>query len=253
VSAGCLRRADEARVASPAVESVHPVAIDADLPLKLIGAELAVQKNDLASAARRYADAAELSDDADIAEQATRLALAVKQWPLAHKSLARWQALDPKSVGLLQSRAWIALAEGEIEPAFAALTRCPARRDGPWRLAAQVMIGAGNKVRALPARTTGSTGASATTVANGIASWHSSSATRRWLVDSPTRPLPASNGRCLPECEAALDRGGRRRRASNKPERDPESLQLRSGYAAMLADSGDYAVLPGHLQARSPM
>lgn len=255
VFASCLLAACAAptKRESPApavVQSVHPVAIDADLPLKLIGAELAVQKNDLASAARRYADAAELSDDADIAEQATRLALAVKQWPLAHKSLARWQALDPKSVGLLQSRAWIALAEGEIEPAFAALDTLVQRGgDGPWRLAAQVMIGAGNKVQALallerlavPGR-----------LGDNSREWVAMSqlafklgdkALAGRLADAAVARFKSADAYAW-SAKLALDRGEKakaREQYADALERDPESLQLRSGYAAMLADSGDYA------------
>ena len=94
------------------VQSVAPVPPDRDLPLMLIRAEYALQKNDLATAARSYVDAAAISPDPAIAEQATRLALAIKQWPLARTALQRWRELDAKAAGVLQASAWIELAEG---------------------------------------------------------------------------------------------------------------------------------------------
>ncbi|MET0229773.1 MAG: hypothetical protein ABW186_02450, partial [Rhodanobacteraceae bacterium] len=77
-------------IAHPAVA---PVAADSDLIAKLLTAQFALQNSDLETGAKGYADAATLSNDPDIAEEATRLGLTVRNWALAKQSLARWQVL----------------------------------------------------------------------------------------------------------------------------------------------------------------
>jgi len=88
--------------------AVAPVPVESDLIAKLLSAQFALQDNDLKNGAQGFADASALSNDPAIAEEATRLALTVKDWPLATRSLARWQQLAPKDAGVLQAKAWIA-------------------------------------------------------------------------------------------------------------------------------------------------
>jgi tetratricopeptide (TPR) repeat protein len=237
-------------VRQAAAQSVAPVAVARDLPLKLIGAELALQKNDLAAAAQGYADAAALSPDPVIAEQATRLALAVKQWPLARTALQRWQELAPKAPGVVQARAWIALAEGDIEGAFADLETLSKRPgDGSWRLIAQVLIGIEDKE--LAARLLGQL-ATPERLGNREMDWIAMSQLAFKLGDKPQseRLSAAAVARFKSgdaygwSAQLALDRGdkaGARKQFAEALKRDPSSLRLRSGYAALLADGGDNA------------
>ena len=233
-----------------AEQSVHAVAEARDLPLKLIGAEFALQRGDLATAAKGYAEASTLSADAAIAEQATRLALASKQWSLAHASLQRWQSLDPKAVGILQSKAWIALAEDDVEAAYAALAELAGRGgETRWRPIAQALIAAKDKKisAALLARL-----ATAQRLGNNDQDWVAMSQLAFKLDDKAlAERLSAesvkrfNSGDALAwSAQLALDRNDKdtaRQRFAQALKRDPDSLRLRTGYAALLAETGDNA------------
>lgn len=246
--AACASAPQRQPLARAVAQSVAPVPPDRDLPLMLIRAEYALQKNDLATAARSYADAAAISPDPAIAEQATRLALAVKQWPLARTALQRWRELDGKAAGVLQASAWIELAEGDIEPAFADLDKL-ARREGAgkWRPVAQVLIGANDKTQAaaLLARL-----ATPERLGDNDLDWIAMSQlafklddkvlAERLSADSVSRFGSAESYAW--SAQLALGRGEKDKARSKYAEalkRDPESLRLRTGYAALLSDSGD--------------
>jgi tetratricopeptide (TPR) repeat protein len=231
-------------------QSVQAVAEDKDLPLKLIGAEYALQRNDLATAANGYAEASMLSADAEIAEQATRLALAGKQWELARRALQRWQSLDPGSAGVLQSQAWIALSEGDVELAFAALVKLTGRPgDSRWRPVAQVLVGASDRKQAtsLLERL-----ATPERLGDRDQDWIAMSQLAFKLEDKDlAERLGAESVKRFGSSDAfawsaqlALDRGDKdaaRVRFAEALKRDPESLRVRTGYAALLAESGDNA------------
>jgi len=89
-----------------------------DLIANLLAGELALTSGDAETAARRYVDAAEASDDPAVAEQATHIAIASRQWELAHTTLLRWQALNGDEVSVRQSRAMLALHSGADDAAF---------------------------------------------------------------------------------------------------------------------------------------
>lgn len=250
VLAACAAAPQRQAMAPARVQSVAPVPPDRDLPLMLIRAEYALQKNDLATAARSYADAAAISPDPAIAEQATRLALAVKQWPLARTALQRWRELDAKAAGVLQASAWIELAEGDAERAYADLAALAGRQDAArWRPVAQVLIGAGDKRQAagLLARL-----ATPERLGDKDLDWIAMSQlafklddkalAERLSEDSLTRF--GSADAYAWSAQLALDRGekdGARKKYAEALKRDPESLRLRTGYAALLSDSGDNA------------
>jgi Flp pilus assembly protein TadD len=232
------------------IQSVQAVAEDQDLPLKLIGAEYALQRNDLATAAKGYAEASMLSADAEIAEQATRLALAGKRWDQARSALQRWQSLDPKSAGVLQSRAWIALSEGDIETAFAALAELAARSgDNRWRPVAQVLVGASDRKQATkllerlatPERL-GDRGQDWIAMSQLAFKLEDKDLAERLCVESVKRF--GSSDAFAWSAQLALDRGDKdaaRARFAEALKRDPESLRVRTGYAALLAETGDNA------------
>lgn len=246
----CATPAPRSVVRPSATQSVHAVAVERDLPLALIAAELALQRSDIAEAATRYAVAAQLSDAAAIAEQATRLALAVKQWPLARQSLARWQVLAPTAPGVVQARAWIALAEGDLERAHAELAAlAESSAATAWRPVAQVLVGAEDKAVAarLLARL-----ATAERLGATESNWIAMSQLALRLGDktlaeqlSATAVTRFRSGDAYAwSAQLALDRGDKARARSQYGEalrRDPSSLRLRSGYAALLGDSGDPA------------
>ena len=232
------------------MQSVQAVAEDKDLLFKLIAAEYAIQRNDLATAAQRYTEASALSSDAAIAEQATRLAIASKQWPLARTALQRWQLLDGKSAGVQQSIAWISLSLGDVEAAYGALGELAGRPgEGRWRPIAQVLIGASDKPKAaaLLARL-----ATPTRLGDRDQDWIAMSQLAFKLDDkvladrlSQESVKRFKSGDAFAwSAQLALDQGDKKvakERFAEALKRDPKSLRLRTGYAALLADSGENA------------
>lgn len=248
--AGCAVQQPRAVVRQAAAQSVQPIGAERDLPLKLIAGELALQNDDLEGAARAYAEAAPLSGVPSIAEQATRLALAVKNWPLARAGVERWQQLDAKAPGIVQARAWIALGEGNNELAFTELEALLARsNDARWRPVAQVLVGAQDKkaARELLMRL-----ATPERLGSKDMDWVAMSQLAFKLED---KVLATKLSRAAVErfhssetyawsAQLALDTGDKkaaREQFSEALKRDPTSLRLRTGYAALLADSGDNA------------
>lgn len=235
---------------SVAAQSVRPVPAAQDVPLMLIGAELALQKGDLAEAARFYGDAAHLSADAAIAEQATRTALAARQWALAQQSLERWQVLAPGASGIVQARAWIALAEGDEERARAELVALAGSNPtSGWRQVAQVLLGAADKASAArmlaAVATPDRLGASESnwTAMSQLALRLGDAALAERLSAAAVKRFHSADGYAW-SAQLALDRGDKalaRRQYAEALRRDPSSLRLRTGHAALLDDSGDPA------------
>lgn len=248
--AACAAPAPRADLRQSVTQSVHPVSADNDLPLLLIGAELALQKNDLAAAAQGYGKAAMMSPDPSIAEQATRLALAVKQWPLAQTALARWQELAPTAPGIVQAKAWIAVAESDEERAFDELDALIRRSsENNWRPVAQVLVGAQDKAFALRLLNRLATPERLGAIES---NWIAMSQLAVKLADKTlAERLSAaavekfkSGDVYAWSAQLALDRGdkvGAREQYAQAIKRDPTSLRLRSGYAGLLGDSGDNA------------
>ena len=146
--AACASAPATKRAAEP-VASAHAAPAESDLMAKLLAAQFALQSGDLEGGARGFTDAARLSNDAEIAEEATRLSLSVKDWTLAKSALARWQALTPNDIGLVQSRAWIAIGEGNLDAAAGDLEALAARHDDQsWRMIAQTLLAAPDKIAA---------------------------------------------------------------------------------------------------------
>lgn len=244
-----------------AAQSVTPVAVDEDLPLKLIGAELALQHNDLAAAASGYTEASLLSIDPAIAEQAVRLALGARQLPLARTAVARWQALDPDATGIVQTHAWIAVAEGDEESAFDRLATLARRTTASgWRPLGQVLVNAEDK--ALAARLLARL-ATAERLGDSELIWVGMSQLALKLGDKDLAERLAGGAverfggseAHAWHAQLALDRGDKAAALARYAEalrRDPASLRLRTGYAALLSGNGDNAgaarALAGGLQ-----
>lgn len=250
VVGGCATPAPRADVRQAAAQSVRAVSVERDLPLKLIAGELALQNDDIEGAARAYAEAAPLSSVPAIAEQATRLALAIKNWPLARAGVERWQQLDAKASGIIQARAWIALGEGNSKLAYTELEALLARSsDARWRPVAQVLLGAQDKAAAgdLLARL-----ATPDRLGSKEMDWIAMSqlafkledkALAEKLSQTAVERFRSSDAYAW-SAQLALDSGDKkaaRDRFNEALKRDPTNVRLRTGYAALLADSGDFA------------
>ena len=230
--------------------AVSPVSADSDLMAKLLTAQFALQGNDLKGGADGFAQAAALSNDPDVAEEATRLALTIKDWTLARTALARWQTLTPKDPGVLQARAWIAIGEGRPDDAFADLDALASRGDDQgWRLIAQTLLGADDKAAAARLLERVATPAH---LSDKETSWVAVSQlafklgdkeSARRIADGAVARFHGGEAYAW-SARLALDRGDKvlaRSLYAEALKRDPKSARLRGGYAALLADSGDNA------------
>ena len=125
---------------------IPPDPKERDLVANLIAGELALTDSDADAAVRHYVDAAQASDDPAIAEQATHIAIASKQWDSAHTALVRWQELHGDEVGVRQARAMLALHAGADDAAFLDLAWLARRPGGSgWRPVSQALLSAENK------------------------------------------------------------------------------------------------------------
>lgn len=236
--------------AAEAKRAVVAAAPDDGLMTKLLAAQFALQNDDLAGGAQGFAEAAELSDDPAVAEEATRLALGVKQWPLAQRALARWQQLAPKEPGLVQARASLALGEAREDDALAELAALAARGDDQgWRLIAQALLNA--PAQEASARLLERLATPERLGAN-ESNWIAMSqlafklgdkALAQQLADRAVAKFHGSEGYAW-SARLALDRGDKaaaRAQYVDALKRDPGNQRLRGGYAALLADGGDNA------------
>jgi tetratricopeptide (TPR) repeat protein len=117
-----------------------------DLLTHLIAGELALGSNNLETATREYAAAAQLSNDPNVAEQAAHIAVSGKRWDSARTALARWQVLSPDDNGVRQVRAMLAMHDGDADAAYADLLRLAQQPDGAgWRAISQALLGGEDK------------------------------------------------------------------------------------------------------------
>ncbi|MEP6511902.1 MAG: tetratricopeptide repeat protein [Dokdonella sp.] len=240
-------RAAANRVEHPVVA---PVAAGNDVLLKLLAAQFALQRNDLRAGAKGFTEAADLSTDATLADEATRLALAIKDWPLARHALTRWQQLAPKDPGVVQSRAWLALGEKRPDDAYVDLDAMAVRGDDQaWRSIAQTLLSADDKSAASHVLERLATPAHlAAKEANWIAISQlafklGDKALAQRLSDTAVARFHGVDAYAW-SARLAIERGDKvvaRATYVEALQRDPKSLRLRSGYAALLADSGDNA------------
>jgi len=250
VLGGCANVRPSAPASADPTPSAKPLAADAYLLATLLSAQFALQNNDLKGGAEGFAKAASLSRDPDVAEEATRLELTVKDWTLARTALARWHALAPEDPGGIQARAWIALGEGRADDAFTDLEALASRGDlQGWRLISQVLLGADDKAAAsrlldrvaTPAHLTAN---EATWIAvSQLAYKLGDKTSARRIADGAVSRFHGGESYAW-SARLALDRGDKpeaRALYSEALKRDPKSARLRGGYAALLADSGDNA------------
>src|SRR5688572_2279671 len=99
--------APAASAALPATAETPPPAPIGDL----MAGEFALQLGDLPGAARYYLLAARATDDPEVAERATRIALLARQPGVARLALDRWRALDPDALAMRGAAIQLALRQ----------------------------------------------------------------------------------------------------------------------------------------------
>ncbi len=88
--------------------------IDPEVLYHVLSAEILGQRSDYATATRMYVKAAMASEDPEIAERATRVALFAKDAESAQLAAARWLELEPDNPAAHRNLAALALREGSM-------------------------------------------------------------------------------------------------------------------------------------------
>lgn len=233
----------------PGQTKVAPTPLEQDQLAQMLAGEFALGRADLADSAKRYARAAELGGDPQIAAHATRVALAAKDWPLARASLARWRALKPDDPGQTQVEASLALSDGDPDTAFLSLSRLLAVPDQQgWRLVGQVLLGAADKAAAATLLQRLATPARLAAAPEDI--WIAMSQLAFKLEAKPyARELADASLKKFTSAAAygwsaqlALDEGDKPRAGRDYQQaiqRAPKDIRLRAAYALMLGQQGD--------------
>ena len=153
--AGCKSAAPRADAVPAADVQVaeQPVAVDMekDVNAALFAGEFAWQDGRAKSAATHYLRAAKLSSNPEIAAQATRIAIAAKEWEMARDAAARWRELDPEAEGLAQTDAALALLREDHAAADSKLAAFLADGEEGRKRFAQVLLGGTSPEAALAA------------------------------------------------------------------------------------------------------
>jgi tetratricopeptide (TPR) repeat protein len=233
----------------PGQATVAPTPLEQDQLAQMLAGEFALGKADLADSAQRYARAAELGSDPQIAAHATRVALAAKDWKLARASLARWRALKPDDPGQTQVEASLALSDGNPDAAFQSLSKLLVQPDQQgWRLVGQVLLGATDKAAAAtllrrlatPARMTGAPEEIWIAMSQ-LAFKLEAKPYARELADAALKKFTSAAAYGW-SAQLALDEGDKTRAGRDYQQairRAPKDIRLRAAYALMLGQQGD--------------
>ncbi len=89
----------------------------------ILAGEIAAQRGQAQTAAEHFVRAAQLSDDVQIAQRATQLALQAEDVALASQAAERWMALDAENTGAFEIAARLALRQGDFAAAKSQLTQ----------------------------------------------------------------------------------------------------------------------------------
>lgn len=227
---------------------VNPVAEGRDLPLQLLDGQFKLQAGDIKGGSAAYVRAALLSDDPQLSEQATQLALVATDWDAAERAVKHWQKLTPNADGVEQARGWLALGRGDDDRAqkiFSALIAKPGNKG--WQLLGQALVAAPDKARSTEVL---SRLATPERLGNDETTWVAMSqlafklGDKRSAQDLSDQAVVRFQGvdSTAWNAQMALDRGDRMMARDIYGEglrRQPASARLRVGYAALLAELGD--------------
>ena len=221
-----------------------------DLLAQLLAGEMALSRNDLKTASAAYGRAAALSLDLEVAERASRLAIAVRDITAAQRALDRWHVLGATPVGMAEARAELALDRGDADEARRQLTILVSSGDkDAWRQFGRVMLGARDQAQAAnllvelatPQRLPGDAQAwlamselgekfgkhaYALAIAEGAMRRFKSAETYAWMAQMKFKDGDHDGARLL--LQKAISTA-------------PDNIQLRLAYASMLSQAGDYA------------
>jgi len=115
----------------PGLGDVQPIyRREANLVYHVMAGELAGYEGDMALAVQNYLDAARLSDEPDVAERATRIALFAHDYSHALTAAERWAALAPKAVDAQRILGVLYLRQGKLDQAVDAFDRSLALTHG---------------------------------------------------------------------------------------------------------------------------
>ncbi|WP_312237117.1 tetratricopeptide repeat protein [Stenotrophomonas sp.] len=146
-----------APAAAPATPPSAKARVAETAPLTpVMAGEFALQAGKLADAARWYLEAAEAgSDDAGLAERATRIAMLADDDKRAARALTLWEARAPRSLSMRSAAAALDMRQNDVKAArteLGALLKDPDPRG--WKFAIAALIG-GGRDPAVPAQVLG--------------------------------------------------------------------------------------------------
>ena len=237
---------------------VDPVAIDQDVPLQVLDGQFKLQAGDIKGGAEAYVRAALLSDDPQLAEQATQLALIAADWNSAERAANHWHQLAPDAPGVEQARGWLALGRGDSDVAFRAFDDLIDKSGSKgWRLLGQALLATPDKAKSADVLTKLAT---AERLGNDELTWVAMSQLA-FKLDDKFRSQDLSDQAVVKfhgvdstgwNAQLALDRGDAMMARDIYGEglrRNPDSARLRVAYAALLAQFGDEAAAAQALSA----
>ena len=237
---------------------IDPVAVDSDVPLQVLDGQFKLQAGDIKGGAAAYVRAALLSDDPQLAEQATQLALVAADWNAAERSTNHWHELAPTALGVEQARGWLALGRGNSEAAFKAFSGLIAKPGSKgWPMLGQALLVAPDKAKAAELL---SRLATPERLGNDELTWVAMSQLA-FKLDDKFRAQDLSDQAVVKfhgvestgwNAQLALDRGDAMMARDIYGEGlrlNPDSPRLRVAYAALLAQFGDEAAAAQALSA----
>lgn len=146
-----------APAAAPATAPSSKAAAVETAPLTpVMAGEFALQAGKLGEAARWYLEAAEAgTDDAGLAERATRIAMLANDDKAAARALGLWEARAPRTLAMRSAAAALDMRKADVKAArteLGALLKDPDERG--WKFAIAALIG-GGRDPAIPAQVLG--------------------------------------------------------------------------------------------------
>lgn len=127
---------------------LDPTETDPEIIEHILAGEFLGGQGDLAGAAEEYARAADISEDVQVADRATRIALQAQSWDVVIRTAGRWLALSADDNEALQALAIAQLQLQEQEQATATLARLitvSEPRSRGWQQAGSVLANTDNR------------------------------------------------------------------------------------------------------------
>jgi tetratricopeptide (TPR) repeat protein len=143
---------DSAESVKDDVPNKEMIPTDSDVMSHVFSAEILGSEGDFSGAAARYLEAALLSEDPEIAERATRIAVSAGEWQMVALASDRWAMLDPGSLDARELAAGSRLKEGDYVGAEYQLARLleitTSDKALGWRIVTSLLAPAPDQARA---------------------------------------------------------------------------------------------------------